>query len=321
MLIDQYGRTVNYLRVSVTERCNFRCLYCMPEKPFSWVPKENLLSYEELFSFIKVAIDGGITKIRITGGEPTLRENLEHFIGMIAGYKPGIDLALTTNGYLMAQHAESYKAHGLNRINISLDTLRPHVARKIAGKDVLEGVLNGIDASLEAGLTVKLNMVPMRGVNDGEILEILDFARTKGITVRFIEYMENSYANMQITGLSSDEILGIIRSRFPVAPTSHADSSSPARYYQAEDGFTFGIIEPHKEDFCKSCNRIRLSAEGDLIPCLYFDEAKSIKTHIRQGDIPGATAILKELLATKPEKNRWDPQGDISDRAFYMTGG
>lgn len=168
MLIDGHGRTVNYLRVSVTERCNFRCQYCMPEKPFSWVPKENLLSFEQLFLFIKVAIDEGVNKICITGGEPLLREDLDTFIRMIYDYKPDIDLALTTNGYLLPDVAYRLKAAGLKRLNISLDSLKPDVAAKIAQKDVLGKVLDGIERALTVGLKVKINMVPLKGINDDE---------------------------------------------------------------------------------------------------------------------------------------------------------
>lgn len=161
MLIDSYDRVVDYLRVSVTERCNFRCTYCMPEKPFSWVPKENLLSFEELFEFMKVAIDEGIKKIRITGGEPLLREDLDKFIKMIYDYEPSIDLAMTTNAFLLKGTAQRLKDAGLKRINVSIDTLIPQVAQDIAGKDVLKKVLEGVDEALKVGLKVKVNMVPM----------------------------------------------------------------------------------------------------------------------------------------------------------------
>ena len=190
MLIDGHGRKVDYLRISVTERCNFRCQYCMPEKPFSWVPKENLLSFEELFLFVKVAIDEGVTKIRLTGGEPLLREDLDKFIQMISEYKPDIDIALTTNAYLLPESAQRLKDAGLKRLNISLDSLRADVAAKVAGKDVLPRVLKGIDKALEVGLKVKINMVPLKGINDDEILDILEYCKARNIKVRFIEYME-----------------------------------------------------------------------------------------------------------------------------------
>lgn len=321
MLVDQHGRTVNYLRVSVTERCNFRCLYCMPDKPLSWVPKENILSYEELFLFIKTAIDHGVNKVRITGGEPTIRENLEQFIKMIVEYKPDIDLALTTNGFMMKDLAHKYKEAGLKRINISLDSLKKAVAGRIANRDVLDGVLAGIDACLDAGLLVKINMVPMKNINSFEVLDLMEWARKKGVMIRYIEYMENTHANKHAHGLKKEEILDLIGKRYKIKKIESKDRSSPASVYELEDGYQFGIIEPHLEDFCKSCNRIRLTAEGFLIPCLYFDEAMSIKEAVKAGDINTAVEVLKTVLANKPEKNRWSVENISSYRAFYETGG
>lgn len=321
MLIDSYNRTVDYLRVSVTERCNFRCQYCMPEKPFSWVPKENLLSFEELFEFIKVAIDEGIRKIRITGGEPLLRENLDTFVRMIYEYEPSIDLAMTTNAFLLKGAAQKLKDAGLRRINVSIDSLTPAVAEKIAKKDVLKNVLEGVEEALRVGLEVKVNMVPMKGLNDAEILDVLEYCKARNMTVRFIEYMENVHAEVDIKGMKSEELLAVIGSRYRYEDEGF-DGSSPSHYYRLEEGYRFGIIEPHKDDFCKKCNRIRLTAEGQLIPCLYFDEAMSIKDAIKRGDIKEAAMVLKEVVRTKPEKNRWsDPEGEQSKRAFYETGG
>ena len=322
MLIDGHGRHINYLRLSVTERCNFRCSYCMPDKPFSWVPKENVLSFEEMFSFVRAAIDEGITKIRITGGEPTLREDLDKFLAMIYGYKPDIDIAMTTNGFLLSSCADKLARAGLKRINISLDSLRPEVAKQIAGgKDVLPNVLAGIDAALAAGLRVKLNTVPLKGVNDGELLDILEYAKGRKIMLRFIEFMENSHADKGATGLNSDEILSIIRQKYEITEIQK-EFSSPAKLYELPDGYVFGVIEPHKEDFCDSCNRLRLTAEGYLIPCLYFDEALSIKDALRAGDVPAAVEVFKKVIKDKPQKNRWGGEdAEMSGRAFYMTGG
>ncbi|KAB7888028.1 GTP 3',8-cyclase MoaA [Poseidonibacter ostreae] len=323
MLIDGHGRKVDYLRVSVTERCNFRCQYCMPEKPFSWVPKENLLSYEDLFKFIKVAIDEGIKKVRITGGEPLLRENLDSFIKMIYDYKNDIDLALTTNAFLLPAAAQKLKDAGLKRINISLDTLRPDVAAKIAQKDVLKTVFKGIQAADDAGLKIKINCVPIKGINDQEIVEVLDFCKERGYTIRFIEFMENNHAKDGAKGITSDEMKEIVSRKYKNFEMIPRDTSSPAQYYKLEDGYQFGIIEPHKDDFCAACNRIRLTAEGNLIPCLYFEEAMSIKDAVRNNRIDEATAILKKVLADKPEKNKWSDKDDneTSTRAFYETGG
>ncbi|HHH72660.1 MAG TPA: GTP 3',8-cyclase MoaA [Sulfuricurvum sp.] len=293
----------------------------MPEKPFSWVPKENLLSFEELFAFIKVAIDEGVEKIRITGGEPLLREDLDLFVKMIHEYKSDVDLAMTTNAFLLKGAAQKLYDAGLRRINVSVDSLKPEIAEKIAQKDVLRQVLEGIDEARRVGLRVKVNMVPMKGVNDDEILDILEYCKARGMTVRFIEYMENVHAHSDIKGMQSNELLDIVSSRY-IFEDEGFDGHSPSHYYKLEDGYEFGIIEPHKDDFCKKCNRIRLTAEGHLIPCLYFDEAMSIKDAVKRGDIKTATLILKEVVKNKPEKNRWgDPDGEHSRRAFYETGG
>ncbi|MBA1437722.1 MAG: GTP 3',8-cyclase MoaA [Epsilonproteobacteria bacterium] len=321
MLIDSYERVVDYIRVSVTERCNFRCSYCMPEKPFSWVPKENLLTFEELFEFLRVAIDEGVKKIRITGGEPLLREDLDKFIKMIYDYKPDIDLAMTTNAFLLKGAAQKLKDAGLKRLNVSIDSLKPEVAQKIAQKDVLNNVLAGVDEALKVGLKVKVNMVPMKGVNDGEILDLLEYCKDRGMTIRFIEYMENSHADASIKGLKSDELLNTIAQKYSFSDDGF-DGHSPSHYYTLEDGYKFGIIEPYGDDFCKQCNRIRLTAEGHLIPCLYFDEAMGIAEFIKRGDIKGAAQVLKEVVKNKPEKNRWGGEdGESSQRAFYETGG
>ena len=321
MLIDSYKRVVNYLRISVTERCNFRCQYCMPEKPFSWVPKENLLSFEELFEFVKVAIDEGVTKIRITGGEPLLREDLDRFIKMIYDYYPDVDLAMTTNGYLLKGIAKKLKDAGLKRINVSIDSLKPEIAMKIAQKDVLENVLDGVKEAQAVGLKVKVNMVPMKNINDNEIIDILEYCKARKITVRFIEYMENAYATANLQGLKAKEVLEILAKKYKFSDDGF-EESSPSRYYTMEDGYRFGIIEPYGDDFCKSCNRIRLTAEGYLIPCLYFDEAMSIAEAVRKKDIKTAALVLKEVVKNKPEKNRWGgDDAEVSSRAFYETGG
>lgn len=322
MLIDGHGRKVDYLRVSVTERCNFRCQYCMPEKPFSWVPKENLLSYEDLFKFIKVGIDEGIRKVRITGGEPLLREGLDKFINMIYKYDNTLDLALTTNAFLLPRAAQKLKDAGLRRINVSLDSLKEDVAAKIAQKNVLKTVLKGIDKANEVGLKIKVNCVPMKGINDEELVDILEYCRERSYEVRFIEFMENVHAKDGAKGLNSEEIQKIIREKYNFVKKERT-GSSPSQDYVLDDGYVFGIIEPHKDDFCATCNRIRLTASGVLIPCLFFEESQSIKEAIQADDIDKAAAILKDVLANKPEKNKWNEEdgNETSTRAFYETGG
>jgi len=326
MLIDGHGRTVNYLRVSVTERCNFRCQYCMPEKPFSWVPKENLLSFEELFLFIKAAMDEGVNKIRITGGEPLLREDLDTFVKMIHDHNPDVDLALTTNGYLLPQVAQKLKDAGLKRLNISLDSLKPEVAQKIAQKDVLAQVLKGIDKALEVGLGVKINMVPLKGINDDEIIDVMEYCMDRGIKIRFIEYMENRHANIDLRGMHGKEILAKVKEKYTIHALGREGASPSFNYRIEENGYEFGLIDPHKHDFCESCNRIRLTAEGFLIPCLYFDEAMSIAEHVKKGDVEAASQVLAQVLKDKPKENRWiegelEEGQEVSSRAFYETGG
>ncbi|EDO9297339.1 GTP 3',8-cyclase MoaA [Campylobacter coli] len=320
MLIDQFGRKINYLRISVTQRCNFRCLYCMPKIPFNHQPKENLLSFEELFLFVKVAIDEGIEKIRITGGEPLLRKDLSVFIKMINDYKQDLDLAITTNGFLLKDFAKDLKDAGLKRLNISLDTLESKKAKILAQKDVLDSVLAGIDEALSVGLKVKLNTVALKGLNDDELIPLLEFAKSKNIQIRFIEFMENIHAYGKLQGLKRDEIIQILSQKYQVKLIKKAEKA-PVSIYSADD-YEFGIIDPHSHEFCDSCNRIRLSAEGLLIPCLYFDEALSIKEAVRKGDINAAAKILQEVLRNKPEKNRWSVvDNETSSRAFYQTGG
>jgi cyclic pyranopterin phosphate synthase len=270
-----------------------------------------------------VAIDVGGTKVRITGGEPLLREGLEKFVKMIADYKEDIDLALTTNAYLLPQAAQKLADAGLKRINVSVDSLKDEVASKIAQKDVLKTVLKGIQAATDAGLKVKVNCVPMDGINDGELVDILEYCKERGYTVRFIEYMENKHATDIAKGLNSTQIQEIIRKKYNFTKCERK-GSSPSQDYMLEDGYIFGIIEPHKDDFCATCNRIRLTASGVLIPCLYFEDSQSIKDAIQENDIDKAAAILKDVLANKPEKNKWnneDGKGETSTRAFYETGG
>ena len=296
----------------------------MPEKPFSWVPKENLLSFEELFLFIKVAIDEGVNKIRITGGEPLLRHDLDSFVRTIHDYKPDIDLALTTNGYLLQETAQSLKDAGLKRINVSLDSLKPAVAAQIAQKNVLGKVIEGIQKALDVGLGVKVNMVPLKGINDNEIIDVLEYCHEKDIKIRFIEYMENAHASTEIEGMHGKEILAKVKEKYTIKALGREGASPSFNYLIEELGYEFGLIDPHKHDFCENCNRIRLTAEGHLIPCLYFDEALSIAESVKSGDIEGAANVLAKVLQDKPKENRWSEtnlEEDISSRAFYQTGG
>jgi cyclic pyranopterin phosphate synthase len=244
---------------------------------------------------------------------------------MIYEHNPDVDLALTTNGFLLEGSAKSLRDAGLKRVNISLDSLTPENAQKIAQKDVLSQVLKGIDKALEVGLGVKINMVPLKGINDHEIVDILEYCYDKGIKVRFIEYMENRHANIELRGMHGKEILEKIKEKYTIKALGREGASPSFNYHIPEIDYEFGLIDPHKHDFCESCNRIRLTAEGQLIPCLYFDEAMSIAQFVKDGDIQGASEVLAQVLRDKPKENRWnefDPNDDtISSRAFYETGG
>ena len=303
MLVDKFGRVIDYLRISVTQLCNFKCRYCMPEDgEFNSLEKSKILSYEEMFGFVKICLDNGVKKIRLTGGEPLVRRDIEKFVKMINEYKPDLDLAMTTNGYYLKQKAKVLKESGVKRLNMSLDTLDAKKANFIARKDVLNQVLEGIDEASKMGFGIKLNSVVLRGINDNEIIELLEFARSKNAQIRYIEFiLSKKYSIKEIT----------------------KSPNSPSSLFETSDGYKFGIIDPHKHDFCASCNRLRLSADGLLIPCLYYEDGKSIKEAMRDGNYARAMEILKEVLEAKPEKNRWenDGKGEISSRAFYQTGG
>jgi cyclic pyranopterin phosphate synthase len=294
----------------------------MPEEGVPGVGHENVLSYEEMFEFVKVCIDGGVKKVRLTGGEPLVRKDVDKFIRMISDYAPNLDLAMTTNGFLLPQVGAKLKDAGLKRLNISLDTLDPQKAAFIARRDILEGVLKGIKTASELGFALKLNTVALRKINEGELVSLLEFARDIGAQIRYIEYMENSHATSALEGLRRDEILEIIGRKYPFREITKSPNS-PSELYELSDGYKFGIIDPHKHDFCATCNRLRLSSEGMLIPCLYFEEGRSILKAMREHDIDAACEILAQVLREKPEKNKWaDAEGvKISNRGFFQTGG
>ena len=334
-LIDSFGRTIDYLRISVTKNCNFRCLYCMPNTPE--IVDENVIALPKMLEFLKIAMDFGVKKIRITGGEPLLRKDLSDFIAGIYAYKNGVEVALTTNAYFLAREAMNLKRAGLRRINISLDSLKAERIAKISKKDALQKIMEGIFTAKDAGLKIKLNMVPLRGVNDDEIVDMLCFAGENGFLLRYIEYMSNSYASGTIRGMRGDEILAILRERFAInivkkdnfgpaklyefaSHPSLRDSNSESKQSTASQNGIFGIIAPHSDDFCASCNRIRLTADGVICPCLYFEDAVDISHAIEMGDKEAMKRGLLKSICNKPEKNKWS-KNEVSTRAFYHTGG
>lgn len=316
-LIDGFGREIDYLRISVTKNCNFRCKYCMPNTPESI--SENLIPLPLMLGFLKIAIDYGVRKVRITGGEPLLRKDLSAFISEIFRYNNSVEITLTTNGFLLERYAKSLKDAGLRRINVSLDSLKRERIMAISKTDGLEAILRGLESAKRAGLGVKLNMVPLRGVNDDEILSLLDFAKRNGFLLRFIEYMENSFANSEIVGLKGDEILAIIAQKYEVKMLQK-EHFGPAKLYELPDSSVFGIIAPHNDDFCENCNRLRLTGEGFLCPCLYFEDAIDAREAILCGDREAMREVLFRAVCEKPEKNKWQIH-ETSPRAFYHTGG
>lgn len=323
MLVDSFGRKIDYIRISVTERCNFRCLYCMPHIPMDLGKEEDDVPLESILNFIKVALDEGVKKIRITGGEPLLRKGIVEFIAQIYAYSPKIDIALTTNAYLLAPLAVPLREAGLRRINISLDSLNKEKIKCIAQRDGLDKILEGIRAAKSAGFTLKLNMVPLKGVNEEDILEVLEYAMELDVGVRFIEFMENIYAKENTKGLKAKEILEQIQKKYSFEVLDK-DFFGPATLYRImqkdKSPYIFGIIAPHNDDFCKSCNRVRLNSEGKLIPCLYYENAVDIKEAMLRGDTEEILRNLKLCVENKPEKNDWN-QNQTSTRAFYKTGG
>lgn len=321
MLVDSYDRKIEYLRISVTKQCNFRCQYCMPDTPENFLDNDSLIPLEQMLEFLKVAIDEGIKKIRITGGEPLLRQGLPDFIAKIHAYNPSVELALTTNGFLLKKYAKSLKEAGLNRLNISLDSLQASKVMFISKRDVLSQVLEGIAEAQSVGFPIKINMVPLKGINDDEVISLLEYAMQRNITIRYIEFMENNHAKSSLKGLNETEILNIISQKY--SPQLIAKQTlGPSKSYRLENGKTFGIIAPHNDDFCKSCNRIRLTSDGAICPCLYYQDAVDAKEGILKGDLEKMREAIKLSVKNKPEKNQWDlKENESSARAFYYTGG
>jgi GTP 3',8-cyclase len=286
-LSDSFGRVHRDLRISVTDRCNFRCTYCMPADGLDWLPRDELLTFEEIERVARLLVERyGFESIRLTGGEPTIRAKLPVLVDKLS--RLGADLAMTTNGATLRLLAPQLVASGLNRINISLDTLRADRFRQITRRDDLDRVLDGIDAALEAGLQpVKVNAVMMRGVNDDELVDFARFGRERGVHVRFIEFMP-----LDATGEWTDdqvvthrEILERVGEVFPLEPIDgEPQGSAPAeRFRYVDGGGEVGIIDSVTQSFCSSCDRVRLTAEGQLRSCLFALEETDLRGPIRSG--------------------------------------
>lgn len=293
----------------------------MPVAPLDFFDDEELLHLDNVLEFLKIAIDEGVKKIRITGGEPLLRKGLDEFIAKLHAYNKEVALVLSTNGFLLKKMAKDLKNAGLSRVNVSLDSLKSDRVLKISQKDALKNALEGIEESLKAGLKLKLNTVVMKGVNDDEILELLEYAKNRHIQIRYIEFMENTHAKSLVKGLKEEEILDLIAQKYKIMETEKPKQGS-SKIYTLENGYQFGIIAPHSDDFCQSCNRIRLASDGKICPCLYYQDAIDAKEAIINKDTKMMKRLLKQSVINKPEKNMWnDKNSETPTRAFYYTGG
>lgn len=325
-LKDSYERRINYLRVSVTDRCNLRCAYCMPPEGIEALPHGEILTYEEILRAVSISVGLGISKVRITGGEPLVRRGIAKFIGQIASL-PGVeDVSLTTNGVLLAPLAAELKASGLKRVNVSLDTLKPEVFERITNRPGLENVLKGIDACIEAGLSpIKVNVVAIRGVNDGEILDFANFASEKGVEVRFIEYMPSRADAWEAGSLiPAAEILEIIGSRYTLTSLpGKASHSGPGRIFLLPGGGRVGVISPLSDHFCGSCNRLRLTANGKLRGCLFSNDELDLKGKLRDGSDDAAIAeLVRSAVLAKPKRHGiGEPNSSHCGMAMSRIGG
>ena len=320
---DSFERPISYLRISVTDRCNFRCLYCRPAEGIRLRPSEEILRFEEIERVARAAASLGINKVRLTGGEPLVRKGVVDLVEMLASI-PGLDdLSMTTNGALLAKYAQSLAQAGLKRVNVSLDSLKEERFREITRGGRLNDTLMGIDAARKAGLSpIKVNMVVVRGLNDDEIL---DFARLseEGWHVRYIELMPLGPA-VEWRGLSVGEIREEIERHLGSLEPAKVDvGGGPARYYRLPGAQgTIGFIGPISECFCERCNRLRLTADGRLRPCLLSDEEIDIKTPLRRG---ATLAELREILSQgahiKPPRHRLAEKVWPRERTMWEIGG
>lgn len=283
--LDRLARPLRNLRISVTDRCNMRCRYCMPEEEYVWLPRQSILTFEEIDRLAGVFAGLGVTKVRLTGGEPLLRHDLPTLVSLLARHSALGDLALTTNGILLARHADALAAAGLGRVTISLDTLRPQRMIEFARSARHAEVLAGIDAARAAFRAVKLNTVVIRGYNDDEVLELLEFARARQIEPRFIEYMDVGGATAWSRGqvVTQQEILGLVARRYGSVRVVEPTAWAPAERFALADGTVFGVIASTTAPFCRTCDRGRLTADGTFLLCLYGERGLDLRQLLRGG--------------------------------------
>jgi GTP 3',8-cyclase len=347
LLIDSQGRILRDLRVSITDRCNFRCLYCLPETEAAqnfyrghwahlpdpapivqqWVPRAHILSFEEIERVIRLAVSLGIQKVRLTGGEPLLRHNVEELVARIAAIPGLTDLAMTTNGFFFLQKAHALRGAGLRRISFSLDSLARDNFRKITGRDGLEEVLTSISLAQELGLhPVKVNAVIIRGLNDHEIEALAGFARERNLSLRFIEFMplDSARAWLKELVVPGGEVLARLQARFDLQPLPSDNPSATARRWAFPDGHgEVGIIAPVSEPFCGHCNRIRLTADGKIRTCLFSVNEHDLRAHLRAGTSDGEIADwLKSVVWQKEARHHiGEPEFVPPSRSMSCIGG
>jgi cyclic pyranopterin phosphate synthase len=314
---DKLGRTINYLRLSITDRCNLRCCYCMPATGVPACEHGDILRYEELLHIAEAAVGLGIEKVRITGGEPLIRKGVLDFLKQL-GSLPGLtEMTLTTNGLLLEETAEQLKAVGVNRLNVSLDSLDPQAYAQITRGGDLKQVLAGLYAAEQAGLRLKLNMVVMRGINDHEVEAFAALSQKHPWSVRFIEYMptirEAAWKNRVISG---GEILERLQQTFALSSISTSRLCGPAKPYRIDGAIgTVGIITPMSEHFCGNCNRIRVTAQGLAKSCLLSDQALDLRPALAQGPQSVREALV-EVIRGKNQQHHFEDE----ERSFQMSG-
>lgn len=325
LLTDRFGRRHTYLRISVTDRCNLRCTYCMPSEGIEWKPRSEILSYEEILRISRVFVGMGIRKIRLTGGEPLVRQNLEvlvEHLGLLEGLET---LAMTSNGIFMKDKAKLLKDAGLHMLTLSLDTLRRDRFAQIAKRDQFDAVMAGIDASLSAGFeTLKLNVVVMAGINDDEILDFIDFVKDKPINVRFIEYMPFKDNQWSTAGLMPyADMRRVIESRYELVPCRQEKSDVGKDFSIPGIQGTVSFITSMTESFCGSCNRLRLTADGSVKSCLFHPAEISLRDALRAGITDGdLSAMIHRAVMMKQEAH--PPMADlvqVENRAMIQIGG
>jgi cyclic pyranopterin phosphate synthase len=325
-LVDARGRVVDDLRISVTDRCNFRCVYCMPAEGLKWLPRDEVLSFEEITRVAGLFVAAGTRTVRLTGGEPLVRRDLPTLVRMLAALHPDVDISLTTNGVLLRRDARALADAGLRRVNVSLDSLRADRFERLARRDALATVLDGIEAAREAGLEpIKVNVVVMRGINDDEVVEFGRLARTTGIRVRFIEYMPldaDGTWGMDLV-VAGDELLDAAETEFKLTPVS--SGHDPATRWRFADGSPgeLGFINSVTEPFCERCNRVRLTADGQLRTCLFSVRETDLRAPLRAGaDDAELDRIVRDAIWRKEPGHRiGKPDFIRPERSMSQIGG